>query len=86
MRIPSTWTLALLACGLLVLPGPGVAQTSGLDPKRDCQTVRTCRYTSGGVYRGCLSSYTCRVCRLVAARCSLDPRSRVCRQMRCTWG
>jgi hypothetical protein len=87
MRTPSKWRLALLACSLLVLlPEAGVAQSFGLDPNRDCQTIRTCRFTSGGVYRGCLSSYSCRVCRLVATRCSIDPGSRVCRQMRCTWG
>jgi hypothetical protein len=87
MRTPSTWLSALLACGLLALaPGAGVAQPAGLNPNRDCQTLLTCRFTRGGIYRGCLSSYSCRVCRLVAARCRIDPGSRVCRQLRCTWG
>ena len=91
MRTPSTWRCALLACSLVLpllvlLPGPSVAQPYGIDPNRDCQVIRTCRFTPGGAYRGCLSSYSCRVCRLVAMRCSIDSTSRVCRQLRCTWG
>lgn len=87
MRNVSTWLSALLACSLLVLPAPeSAAQPAGLNPNRDCQTLLTCRYTRGGVYRGCLSSYSCRVCRLVPARCRIDGRSRVCRRIRCTWG
>jgi hypothetical protein len=62
------------------------AQSPGLNPNRDCQTLLTCSFTRGGIYRGCLSSYTCRVCNLVPARCQVDPGSRVCWQMRCTWG
>ncbi len=91
MRTPSTWRHALLACSLLLpllvlLPGPSVAQPNGIDPNRDCQAIRTCRFAAGGVYRGCLSSYSCRICRLVATRCSIDPTSRVCRQLVCSWG
>ena len=62
--------------------GPG-----GLvDPDRRCQTIRTCRYERGGSYRGCLSTYTCRVCKLVPAKCDIGGRSENCREMRCTWG
>jgi len=87
MRTVRTWMLVLLSCGLVVLsPRESAAQPAGLNPNRDCQTIRTCRFTSGGVYRGCLSSYSCRVCRLMAARCRIDTGSRVCQQMRCTWG
>lgn len=87
MRTLSTWLFAALACGLVVLsPAETVAQPAGLNPNRDCQTLLTCRFTRGGVYRGCLSSYSCRVCTLVAARCRIDPGNRVCQQMRCTWG
>ncbi len=60
-----------------------------LNPQRDCQTVTTCNFRKGGSYRGCLSSYSCRVCKLVAARCSIggsSPRQKVCKEMRCTWG
>jgi len=56
------------------------------DGRRDCQTVRTCRFQRGGSYRGCLSSYTCRVCRLVSARCEIGGRAQNCQEMRCTWG
>jgi hypothetical protein len=87
MRSLGTWVFALLVGGLLVLlPLESAAQPPGLNPNKDCQTLLTCRYTRGGIYRGCLSSYSCRVCRLVAARCRIDPGSRVCHQLRCTWG
>jgi hypothetical protein len=80
------WLAALLACGALGLaPRPAAAQ-NGINPGRDCQTLLTCRFTRGGIYRGCLSSYSCRVCRLVAAPCSIGPGSRVCQRMQCTWG
>jgi hypothetical protein len=79
--------LVLLACSLFVLPAErSAAQPAGLNPNKDCQTLLTCRFTRGGIYRGCLSSYSCRVCRLVAARCRIDAGSRICQQMRCTWG
>jgi hypothetical protein len=57
-----------------------------IQPQRDCQTVRTCRFERGGSYRGCLSSYTCRTCRFVKARCEIGGRSQNCQEMRCTWG
>jgi hypothetical protein len=77
----------LAACSLLpLLPAPGTAQPYGLDPRRDCQVLVTCNYAPGGIYRGCLSSYSCRICRLVATRCSIDATDRVCRQLVCTWG
>ena len=65
---------------------PEAVAQGGPDPGRDCQVLLTCSFTRGGVYRGCLSSYSCRICSLVATRCRLDPDSRVCRQMRCSWG
>lgn len=81
------WLSALLAFGVLgLVPWAAEAQPSGLNLNRDCQTLLTCRYIRGGSYRGCLSSYSCRVCRLVAAPCSIGPGSRVCHRMRCTWG
>ncbi len=59
-----------------------------VNPQRDCQTLLTCNYKKGGSYRGCLSSYSCRVCRLVAAPCAPgpSPSQRKCHQMRCSWG
>jgi hypothetical protein len=79
------WLAALLACAAAASVPEAAAQV-GLDPNRDCQTLLTCSFTRGGVYRGCLSSYSCRVCSLVTAPCRIDSGSRVCRQMRCTWG
>lgn len=79
--------IAMLACGAMGwLTVDANAQPLGLDPNRDCQTLLTCRFTRGGLYQGCLSSYSCRVCSLVATRCRIDPGSRVCRQLLCTWG
>ena len=85
MRTVRLWLAASLACAV-VAPVPEAAAQVGLDPNRDCQTLLTCSFTRGGIYRGCLSSYSCRTCNLVATRCRIDPGSRVCRQMRCTWG
>ena len=62
-------------------PLPGIGA-----PQRNCQTVRTCRYERGGSYRGCLSSYTCRVCRTVKAKCDIGGQSQNCHQVVCTWG
>jgi hypothetical protein len=81
---------ALIAGALLaMLAGPSAAQSgpgSGFDPNRDCQTIRQCRFTPGGAYRGCISAYSCRVCQLVTSRCTISGRGQTCRQMRCTWG
>jgi hypothetical protein len=87
MRIVRLWLAVLLACGVLGLASwHAQAQPTGLIPQRDCQTLLTCRYNGGGVYRGCLSSYSCRVCRLVSAPCSIGPGSRICQRLQCTWG
>lgn len=80
-----------LAAVMLALTGPllATAQQALVQPQRDCQTITTCNFKKGGSYRGCLSSYSCRVCKLVSARCSIpgsSPSQRVCREMRCTWG
>lgn len=60
-------------------------QASGINPGRDCQTVRTCNFTRNGRPRGCVSSYTCRVCRTVMSRCNLAGYTK-CRQLVCSWG
>ena len=57
-----------------------------IDPKRRCQTVRECRFTRGGVFRGCISAYSCRTCQLVPAPCTISGRERTCQRMRCLWG
>jgi hypothetical protein len=64
------------------------AQTfPGTSPQgRDCQTVRICNFARGAEVRGCLSSYTCRTCRMVrVANCNLGA-GRLCHEMRCGWG
>jgi len=82
-----TWILALIATGLLVIAqAPARAQPAGLNVGRDCQVVRTCNFGRGGTYRGCLSSFTCRICRFVSSPCFVDGARRVCQRMRCTWG
>lgn len=71
-----------LASSALAQVGPrGV-----IDPGRDCQTIRTCNFKKGGAYRGCLSSYSCRTCKWVKARCEIEGRGRTCRRLVCTWG
>jgi hypothetical protein len=87
MRTVRTCILALIASGLAAfVAAEARAQPAGLNPGRDCQVVRACNFGRGGAYRGCLSSYTCRVCRFVPARCTVDGAQRVCQRMRCTWG
>lgn len=87
-------TIRRLLSTLFVLAGLWLVTTSkeaaaqqavGIDPGRDCQTVRTCDFSRTGRIRGCLSSYTCRVCRLVTARCTLAGHRR-CQEVVCTWG
>ena len=87
MRSVRTWLLALIASGLLGFAGrDAAAQPAGLDLNRDCQTIRTCNFARNGSYRGCLSSYSCRVCSFVRGTCRMDAGRRVCQQLRCTWG
>jgi hypothetical protein len=88
MRTMRPWLAALMVSGLLgMAPWQAAAQSPGINPGRDCQTLLTCQYSKGGVYRGCLSSYSCRVCRLVpAGPCGMGPGARVCHRMVCTWG
>jgi hypothetical protein len=71
---------------LMGLPSASAAQAPGLVPGRDCQTLVSCNFRKNGSYRGCLSSYSCRVCKLVAAPCQVKGGERTCRAMRCGWG
>jgi hypothetical protein len=89
------WLAAVLAAPTLFLSlatfaTPASAQVFGTDPRnRNCQTILTCNYTRGGYFRGCLSSYTCRVCRAEPVRCTASDlatgRTR-CTELVCTWG
>jgi hypothetical protein len=86
MQTARKWVLAMAACGALGFAAEAVAQPAGLNTQRDCQTIRTCNFARGGIYRGCLSSYSCRLCRFVASRCRIDAGRRVCQELKCTWG
>jgi hypothetical protein len=61
--------------------GPGGA----INPGRDCHTILTCQFKKGGSWRGCLSSYSCRTCRLVTANCTIGGKGRVCQRVTCGW-
>ena len=82
---------ALLAVGLIgVGSASGEAQSGPpLSKARpDCQTLLRCNFSRNGVYRGCISAYTCRRCRLVRARnCGTASQGRrTCRRLVCSWG
>jgi hypothetical protein len=80
--------LVLMAAFAAVSP-VSAQQAVGIDPGRDCQTIRTCNFTRRGTYRGCLSSYTCRICRPQRVRCTpsdLATGRRQCTELVCTWG
>ncbi len=80
--------LAVLATAVVVAPfsvraqeGPGGL----INPGRDCQTITSCNFRRDGSYRGCVSSYSCRVCRFVRASCK-GLRGGACQKLRCGWG
>ena len=92
---PAMGVVRILTLSALLMAGMGLAVASAwaqegpgglISPQRDCQTLTTCRFKSGGSYRGCLSSYSCRVCRFVPARCQIGSSRRNCRELRCAWG
>lgn len=87
-RLPIVAVLLLVAA--MLLPGRSALAQEGpgglINPGRDCQTVVSCRFTKGGSYRGCISAYSCRVCRLVSSRCAVGTAGRTCRAFRCSWG
>lgn len=62
------------------------ARAQTVNPGRDCQTITTCQFRKGGSYRGCLSSYSCRVCRYVASSCVIGGTRKRCHRSVCTWG
>jgi len=89
LATPSVVLVAAFA-GLMLVGAGGAAAQEGpgglINPQRDCQTIRSCNYRRGGEYRGCVSSYSCRVCRYVRGSCKGLGRRGVCRKLRCTWG
>lgn len=56
--------------------------------QRDCQTIVQCRFKRGGDYRGCISAYRCRRCRVVRSRTceGRNAQRPVCRRVVCSWG
>jgi hypothetical protein len=78
--------LAAAACVAIGAPDASLAQPAGVDPGKDCHSIRRCQYGRGGGYRGCISAYSCRQCQFVASNCTIDGQRRVCRQLRCGWG
>lgn len=76
----------LLSSVLLLAPRAHAQQAPEVDRGKDCQTLRTCQFSRRGAFRGCLSSYTCRVCRPVPTRCVVAGRGTRCFELRCTWG
>ena len=61
-----------------------VAQQA-LNLERDCKVLRTCNFTRNGQPRGCLSSYTCRTCKMVPVKCNIGGRTK-CQEFVCSWG
>ena len=78
-------SLGVAAAMTLSLSAQAQAQQAGVNTSRDCQTLRTCNFTRNGKPRGCLSSYTCRTCKMVAVKCNIGGRT-VCSEMVCRWG
>lgn len=70
----------------MLMPAAAMAQPAGLDPGKDCHNFRTCNFGKRGSYRGCLSTYACKVCRFVPAKCVVDGQRKVCQRLRCGWG
>lgn len=92
MVMRNVLSLAVLAAVFAVAlgqPGHAIAQEGPgglINPQRDCQSIVTCNYKRGGYFRGCISTYSCRVCRFVSARCSVGSKRGDCRRLRCSWG
>jgi hypothetical protein len=78
----SCGAIAAFAGSASAQEGPGGA----INPGRDCQTILNCNFTKGGRYRGCVSSYSCRVCSFVPSRCSIAGKRGACQELRCGWG
>ena len=87
MAHPKGILTAIILFVLLAIPAAAQEGPNGLiNPNRDCQTLLSCNFTKGGKYRGCVSSYSCRVCRFVRAKCTVGARRGVCEKLVCSWG
>ena len=80
---------AIGACVFLAA-GPAAAQQGPgglINPQKDCQTIVNCQFKRGASWRGCVSSYSCRRCDFVPARCRIaGAPAGVCRKLVCRWG
>jgi hypothetical protein len=69
---------------------PALAQSvaPGIDAGRDCQTIRRCNFTKTGTFRGCISAYSCRTCKIERANCTFDAGAgrKTCNTLSCSWG
>ena len=84
MRVTFLAMAAILVAGLSAAAAQSLS--GPVNQGRDCQTVRTCNFARNAEVRGCLSSYTCRTCKLVASNCSINGAQGPCQRMRCSWG
>lgn len=77
----------MMSAGLASDRAVAQAGPNGLiNPNRDCQTILRCNFARSGSYRGCISAYSCRVCKLVRANCAIGNVRANCERMRCSWG
>jgi len=78
---------ALAGAHVALASTPAFAQATfdNVQPGQHCQTVRECNFRRGGVYRGCISAYSCRRCRVRRARCNVGDRRRKCYRVVCPW-
>ena len=60
----------------------------GIDAGRDCQTIRRCNFTKTGTFRGCISAYSCRTCKIGRDNCTFNAGAgrKVCSSLTCSWG
>jgi hypothetical protein len=80
-RIACVLGCAALAFVALV----GAVSAQALNQQRDCMTILKCNYVQGGSFRGCISSYSCKTCRMVPAKCTVRGE-RTCQKVTCGWG
>lgn len=87
MRLKLAVAVAALVMGLGAEAPVALAQaTFSTENGRNCQTIRQCNFKRGGVFRGCISAYSCRRCKTVRERCR-NPRDgrRICTRVVCPW-
>jgi hypothetical protein len=82
--------LAMVPLALVAITSMAQAQAvaPGIDAGRDCQTIRRCNFTKVGTFRGCISAYSCRTCKIDRANCTFNVGAgrKVCSSLTCSWG